>query len=316
MNDEHAERPPRSSFIVHRSSLNYDAFLERDVVGIRAAIAEFRREHSSHDLFLAVARFAVLAYAPSQHAKHALIACLSAYDVREHLGDRWDELLTECAIYAAQSRQPWSEPPILDPPRLDDDQRGDIEELRAAVADGDRLRAERWLAKRIDDHDLANDYFIVAADDFEDLGHKLIVANAAWRLAEILGEKGRFATLRVGVWEMTAYKGERYEERGAAVDPDVLIERATDIESLHRVFLYFAAREPVRTRVYDYLATVTPSGSEGPGRPGGAIPLPIYSLANDYAAYLKSWAIGDENLKQAARHNLDHGPNFADWSFA
>ena len=294
----------------------YDPFIERDVDGIRAAIAEFRREHSSHDLFLAVARFAVLAYAPSQHAKHALIACLSAYDVREQLGDRWDELLTECAIYAAQSRQPWSEPPILDPPRLDGDQRGDIEELRAAVAEGDRLRAERWLAKRIDDDDLANDYFTIAADDFEDLGHKLIVANAAWRLAGILGEKGRFAALRVGVWEMTAYKGERYEERGAAVDLGALIERASDIESLHRVFLYFAARDPVRARVHDYLASVTPSVREGPGKAGGAITLPIYPLAKDYAAYLKSWSIGDEALKQAAKHNLDHGPNFAEWSFA
>ena len=300
--------------------MNYDAFVERDETGIRAAIADFRREHSSHDLFVAVARFAVLAYAPSQHAKHALIAYLSAYDVRAQLGDRWDELLTECAIYAAQSRQPWSEPPILDPPRLDDDQRGDIDELRAAIGDGDRLRAERWLAKRIDDHDLSNDYFTVAADDFEDLGHKLIVANAAWRLAEILGEKGRFATLRVGVWEMTAYRGERYEERGAVVDPDALlaqlVHRANDIESLHRVFLFFAARDPVCTRVHDYLSHLTPSGSEGPGRAGEAIGLPIYPLAKDYAAYLKSWSIGDEKLKQAAKYNLDQGPNFAEWSFA
>ena len=105
----------------------YDPFIERDVPAMRSAIADFRREHSSLDLFLAVARFAVLAYAPSQHAKHALLAALSAYDVREQLGDRWDELLVECAIYAAQSRQPWSEPPILDPPALDANQRGDID---------------------------------------------------------------------------------------------------------------------------------------------------------------------------------------------
>src|SRR5438874_7479061 len=300
--------------------MNYDPFIERDVDGIRAAIHDFRREHSSHDLFLAVARFAVLAYAPSQHAKHALIACLSAWDVREQLADRWDDLLIECAIYAAQSRQPWSEPPILDPPSLAPDQRGDIDELRAAVNEGDRLRAERWLAKRLTDDDLARNYFTVAVDDFEDLGHKLIIANAAWRLADLLGEKGRFATLRIGVWEMVAYKGERYEERGNALERDELLAKlvagAGDIESLHHVFLLMAARPEVEQRVRDYLS----SGGQAPPpvRTGGApiLPLPIYSLARDYAAYLKSWAINIEALKQSAKHNLDHGPSFDEWSFA
>src|SRR5438874_5046903 len=235
--------------------MNYDPFIERDVDGIRAAIHDFRREHSSHDLFLAVARFAVLAYAPSQHAKHALIACLSAWDVREQLADRWDDLLIECAIYAAQSRQPWSEPPILDPPKLAADQRGDIDELRAAVDDGDRLRAERWLAKRIDDNDLERDFFTVVADDFADLGNKIIVANSVWRLAKLLGEKGRFATLRAGVWEMVAYKGERYVERGNALDRETLLARliASDIESLHRCFLLLDAPEAIEQRVRDFL---------------------------------------------------------------
>src|SRR5204862_7314303 len=131
-----------------------------------------------------------------------LIASLSAYDVRDAVGDRWDELLTEVAIYAAQSRQPWSEPPILDPPTLVSDQRGDIDELRAAVDAGDRLRAERWLAKRIDDDDLERDFFTVAADDFADLGNKIIVANSVWRLAKLVGEKGRIATIRAGVGEV------------------------------------------------------------------------------------------------------------------
>jgi hypothetical protein len=297
----------------------YDPFIERDVPAMRSAIADFRREHSSHDLFLAVARFAVLAYAPSQHAKHALLAALSAYDVREQLGDRWDELLVECAIYAAQSRQPWSEPPILDPPALDANQRGDIEELRAAIEQGDRLRAERWLAKRIDDPDLARDYFTVATDDFEDLGHKLIIANAAWRLSEILGEKGRFATLRIGVWEMTAYNGERYVERGNAMEREALlaklVESARDIEGLHRVFLLMASRPEVDRRVRDFLSG-TGGGAYPPLDYDEGLALPIYPLAKDYGAYLVSWAIGDERVKRAAKHNLDHGPSFHEWSFA
>jgi len=286
---------------------------------MRTAIADFRREHSSHDLFLAVARFAVLAYAPSQHAKHALLAALSAYDVREQLGDRWDDLLVECAIYAAQSRQPWSEPPILDPPALDANQRGDVDELRAAIDEGNRLRAERWLAKRIDDPDLARDYFTVATDDFEDLGHKLIIANAAWRLSQILGEKGRFATLRIGVWEMAAYKGRRYVERGDAMERDALLAKlvasAGDIEGLHRVFLLMSSRPEVDQRVRDYLSG-TGGGAYPPLDYDDEVTLPIYSLAKDYGAYLKSWAINIDALKGAAKHNLDHGPSFDEWSFA
>src|SRR5581483_2975125 len=152
----------------------YDPLLERDEAGIRAAIREFRRAHSAEELFAAITRFAVFAYAPSQHAKHAVIACLSAWEARDRIGERFDDVLTECAIYAAASRQPWSEAPITDPPALGPDQRGDIEELREAVAASDPLRAERWLAKRSGDPDFERDFFAVAIDDFEDFGHKLI----------------------------------------------------------------------------------------------------------------------------------------------
>src|SRR5260370_36442890 len=117
------------------------------------------------------------------------------------------------------------EPRILTPPAIGDDQRGDLGEIRAAIDAGDRLRAERWLARRYQDADFRDDFFTVAADDFEDLGHKLIVANAAWKLAPILGEQGRYATLRIAVWEWTAYRGERFVSRGDPVDVDAVWER-------------------------------------------------------------------------------------------
>src|SRR6266852_953471 len=161
--------------------MHYGSFIERDLAAIPAAVAEFRANHTADETWTEVTRFAVLAFAPSQHSKHALLACLSAWDLRQDLGSRFDQAIVECAIYAAASRQPWSEPPMLDPPKIDDDQRGDIEELREAIAASDRLRAERWLAKRYTDADLASDYFAVASDDFEDLGHKLIVAAASMR---------------------------------------------------------------------------------------------------------------------------------------
>jgi hypothetical protein len=299
-----------------------DALLERDENRIRATISDYRKTHSIDELFLDVTRFAVMAYAPSQHSKHALLACLSAHDIREECGDRWDSLLTECAIYAAQSRQPWSEPPILDPPPIAADQRGDVEELRAAVAAGDRLRAERWLAKRIDDPALERDYFTVAADDFEDLGHKVIVARAAWRLAEILGEKGRFAVLRLGVWEMCAYKGPAYQERGARAELTALIDNALaeggSVEAMHNVFLFDAAiGTPVEERVCDYLGSL-------PMKRGDAFTsrrdVPIYRLARDYGAYLKSFAVTkrqrDIRILDAAKYNLEHGASFEEFSFA
>ncbi|HEY2324843.1 MAG TPA: hypothetical protein VGJ82_18430 [Thermoanaerobaculia bacterium] len=298
------------------------ALLERDENRIRAAIGDYRKTHSGDELFLEVARFAVMAYAPAQHAKHALLACLSAHDIREECGDRWDALLTECAIYVAQSRLPWSEPPILEPPPIESAPRGDVEELRAAVAEGDRLRGERWLAKRIDDADLERDYFSVASDDFEDLGHKLIVARAAWRLAEILGDKGRFAMLRIGVWEMCAYKGARYEERGTSAELNTLVENALaeggGVEAMHHLFLFDAAAgTPAEKRVSDYLGSLSM-------KPGTAYTSrrdpPVYRLARDYGSYLKSFAVTkrlrDIRILDAAKYNLEHGSSFEDYSFA
>jgi hypothetical protein len=299
-----------------------ESLLERDDNRIRTAISDYRKTHSSEELFLEVTRFAVMAYAPSQHAKHALLACLSAHDIRDECGDRWDALLTECAIYIAQSRQPWSEPPILEPPPIEPNQRGDVEELRAAVAAGDRLRAERWLAKRIDDPTLAHDYFTVAADDFEDLGHKVILARAAFRLAEILGEKGRYAVLRVGTWEMCAYKGPRYAERGKRAELNALVENALaeggSPESMHHVFLFDAAAgTPVEDRVCDYLESLpTKQGTAFTSRRDP----PVYRLARDYGAYLKSFAVTkrlrDIRILDAAKYNLEHGTSFEDYSFA
>ena len=174
----------------------YETLIERDISAIPGAVRAIRDEHGSEEAYRAIGRFAVLAYSPSQHGKHAVLACLAAWALRGE--PYFDDVVTQCAIYAAESRQPWSEPPIMSPPAIDDDQRGDLDELLEAIAASDRLRGERWLAKRLDDGDLARDYFAAAADDFDDLGHKLIVADAAWRLVPILGERGPFVALQPG----------------------------------------------------------------------------------------------------------------------
>ena len=288
----------------------YEPLLERDEAGARAAIREFRKNHSSEELFAQIARFAVLAYAPSQHAKHAVICCRSAWDIRDELGDRFDDVIAECAIYAASSRQPWSEPPITDPPALSENQRGDVEELRESVAASDRLRAARWLAKRYRDPDFARDYFAVAADDYEDLGHKLIVAVTAWKLAAIFGDAGRYAALRIGVWEMTAYRGSTRPPSGDAIVN--MLTNNGDIESAHAVFYDDAAREA---------GVVEDSGPPLSGQPrAAALHFEPYRLARDCGAYLKSFSVakrlGDARIIDAAKYNLDHAPSLEEFSFA
>jgi hypothetical protein len=254
-----------------------------------------------------------------------VIAALAAYEARDSYGERWDDLLIECARYAAASRQPWSEPPIMDPPAVDAGQRRDVDALREAVAAHDRLAAERWLAARLDD-DPEPDLFTVAADNFDDLGMKVIVTAAATKLAKILGEKGRYAALRIAVWEMTANASVGQAllpvRTGKSACPtlrkqlvnNALAEKGS-IESVQAVFLYDAAKDiNVFDRVSDYLATLPIS--EAPPVPARRINPPIYQLARDYGQHLRAFASGDEQLMSATAYNLEKGPSFADWSFA
>ena len=297
----------------------YEPFIERDLKAIPVAVREYREEHGSDETFLAVARFAILAYAPSQHAKHALLCCLAAHDLRDTAA--FDDLVTECAIYVASSRQPWSEPPLLNPPEVNE------------VPDrfDDRVTAERWLAARLDSPLLHHDYFAVAAEDFEDFGHKLIVTAAAWRLSTILGEQGRYATLRVGVWEDVAYGGEKYEEKGGALDEAALLDRLVNnmvaeqgsLESAHHLFLFDAAREApeaVRARVFDYLthAVSPPPRSAAPH--AASREVPVYRFARDYGECLKAHAVARRwsrpEIIAAAQYNLEHAPSFEEWAFA
>src|SRR5436305_1253202 len=124
----------QASLVLYAPRMNYEPFIERDLAAIPAAVADFRATHSAEETWTAVTRFAVLAFAPSQHSMHALLACLSVWDLREDFGEQFDDAIVNCAIYAAASRQPWSEPPLLDPPKINVVQRGDVAELREAIA--------------------------------------------------------------------------------------------------------------------------------------------------------------------------------------
>lgn len=318
--------------------------ISRDVAAIPAAVRRFRATRSQDELFAAVARFAVLAFAPSQHSKHALLSCLSAHELRAECGDRFDDLLTECAIYASSSRQPWSEPPISDPPSIDANQRGDLDELREAIQSKDRLRGERWLSRRLEDESLPADLLRVASEDFDDLGHKVIIATAAWKLASILGTRGRYVTLRNAIAELTGYhSAENYRELGVALEAEPLLERLLacaesekgSLPSTHAIFLLDAGLEAseianeaaISLRVRDYLTGSTTECAPSDALPPAPAEVPIYRLARDYGQFLKSYAVakrlrrrfpksGMERFLAATQHNLFQGPSFEEFSFA
>ncbi|MEA2489913.1 MAG: hypothetical protein QOH21_1705 [Acidobacteriota bacterium] len=262
------------------TSALYEPLIERELDALPAAVRAFRAEHSTHDLWVAVTRFALLAYSPSEHGRHALLCCLAAHDVGPT-----DELLLACARYAAQARQPWSEPPILEPPAIDDAQRGDLDELRAAVREGDRLRGERWLAARVADAD--DDLLTVAREH----GDALLVVRAAIRLVPLLGEQGRYATLRVAVWDLIAKR-----------DEPPLPER--ELEEL--MVWCVVNRGSVESVTALLVAAPEPEGE--------LTAPPAYDLARDYGHLLLAHAARlPKRVLVVAADNLEHGDSFADW---
>lgn len=272
--------------------MNYEPLIERDLDAIAPAAHAFLASHSPEELWTSVSRFAVLAYAPSQHAKRAVLACRAAFDVRDELGDRWTEMIIACATYAAASRQPWSEPPILEPPEAST---SDVEELRAAMREGDRSRAERWLAAVLDH----------AQDALRDVAQcdALLMLDTATALLPHLGERGRFALFRMPVWELVANPDARAED----VPIETLIARAVEqrgsIDTVSEVFVHLANRPAV----------------SGPR----SATLEPYELARDYAQTLIAHAFARRlppepagALLLAVHRNLVEGESYAAWSFA
>lgn len=255
----------------------YEPLLERDLDAIAAAARAFAEAHSDEELWIAIARFAVLAYAPSQHGKRAVMACRAAHG----LGVDWT---IECARYAAESRPPWSEPPIFDAPEGDH-----VPDLRAAIAANDRPAAERWLGANLDDapvllRDVAR-------------GDALLMLDTAIALEEQLGEKGRFALLRMVIHEL-------FTESDHPTEPlETLIDRA--IESKGAV-------DAVR-------AVFVRSAGVGPAGPRASPPRP-YHLARDYAQTLIAHAIAPaigyrrDDFLAAVDYNLEQGESYAEWT--
>lgn len=322
-------------------SLLYQPLISRDLAAVPSAVEAFRRTHSIAELFEAVTRFAILAFTPSQHSRHVVLSCLAAHHLRDERGLEQEALLTACAIYAAQSRPPWSEPPITDPPRTAEGQRATRESIDAAIQAGDRLEGEKWLALRMREPRLHQELFEIAATDLSDFGHKLTMTAAAVELSNLMGEKGMYATLRIAPVEWTAFREPPEEMGPPRMEPGKLVENLIerlvsdkgDTIAFHAIELYDAALNAaklgaapsVEARVRAHLEGLpaSPPASD----PEIALDPPVYSLGRDYAEYLLATAISRrmaarfpaiaaDRIALAARYNLEHGPSFEDWSFA
>lgn len=265
--------------------MNYEPLIERDLDAIPAAAHAFLESHTAEELWTSVTRFAVLAYAPSQHAKRAVMACRAAWEVREETD--FTGMIVECARYAAEARQPWSEPPMLAPPEPSS---GDLSELRDAMRDGDRARAEQWLSARLSD----------APDALREVVHgdALLMLDTAIALEPLLGEKGRYALLRMPVWELIADPDPQDEDAPL----ETLIARAVEENGS-----VASVREVLLRR----------SGFSLTSRAEARPTLHPYPLARDYAQTLLVHAlIPHPDLLHAVHYNLEHGESYADWSFA
>lgn len=321
-------------------SLLYEPLIERDVEAIPRRVAEFAAEEGVQALFEAIARFSYLAYSPSQHGKHAFLSVVAAHDVREPLGERFVDLLAECAIYAAQSRQPWSEPPITDPPVVTDH---DVP-LARALDSRSRELGEQWLAARFRAEHFSAEFFVSASRDLADFGHNLTVAGGAWRLAEILGSADRYPLLRVALLEWLAQtESEPPRPAGSSLDEimrrvcNAVVSEEGSLISFHLLELMDSALTATETSgdreivngVLGYVASQLESFEEKSGilLPPPSVEDCVYRLGRDYGAVLLAHSI---RIRRAARfpdvdfngvcgaaaRNRDSAASSEEWSFA
>lgn len=282
------------------TSALYEALIERDGEAIARHARAFASTEGLDELWRSVTRFAVLAWAPSQHSRRALMACRAAYDLRDLPGERFLPFIIECARYAAASRRPWSEPPIVETPETTGAPARD-RDLSDAIEAGDRPAAERWLAARLQSGESLAMLRAVLT------GNALLTADTVLSLAPLLGSKGAWAVYRLAIAD--AFEADReppIDHALASLLEEVVAEHGS-IESVRRVFLYDAAHEQH-------------SVHELPAFPL----LEEYELARDFAQTLIAHAVVSrlpmipqiEPFLEAVHRNLREGESFAAWSQA
>jgi hypothetical protein len=126
-----------------------------------------------------------------------VLACRATHALREELGDRWLDMIVECARYAAESRPPWSEPPILD-----------------------AIETSSW----------------PSLDDVEAKGDALLMLDAVRALLPLLGEPGRPALQRMVMEELPGESAEgALDPSGSPDSVQVVFWRAASLPELRAV---------------------------------------------------------------------------------
>lgn len=282
----------------------YSALLQRETELLPAIIDRISDDASPESVWLHLSRFALLAAAPTEHSRHALLATLEAKSYADD-PSLFRLALLSVAKYLSVSRLPWSEAPILEPLQPV----GDVtmDSLVSAAKENRRVDLERGLDVAMSDVTVL---FAAARLVDDELEHQSIVAGYVHRLIDERPDLRREAIRAIAVDWLGA------GNTPTAPEPPPVIEAAEkyigsngDVEWMHAL-LAADARMPSRRIPIDAdVRTID------------------YDLARDYAAaflavpvaHRLSHLIGDplrSRIIDAALLNLSSGPSYAEWLFA
>jgi hypothetical protein len=316
----------------------YEALLTREQDRLRTLVENLCRAEGNREALDYVLKFAVLAFSPTLHSRGAVYASLAALDLLDEMPNPSD-VIVECAGYAAETRLPWSEAPITDPPAVEGIDAANPRHLDDAVRTRDLRAAERWLAAAIREDAPAVEFFDAAARFAGEEGYGFTTAAAAWRIAAH-SPAARFVSLRTALLEWVRVRdGGARRADAATVEPrqviDLYVMQKGRLELFAPLLVLDAAltaeaatgkRDRYRPVVDRYAVPVEWRHGAAPESDWSMEDL-AYRYSRDYAAFLMSVPIsrrlsrempdcGAERIPSAAQYNLDHAETFEEWSFA
>jgi hypothetical protein len=316
----------------------YEALLTREQDQLRTLVENLCRTEGSREALDTVLRFAVLAFSPTLHSRGAVYASLAALDLLNELPEP-SRVIIECATYVAETRLPWSEAPITDPPEVKGIDAANPRHLDVAIRARDLRAAERWLAAAIDEDAPAVEFFDAAARFAGEEGFGFTTAAAAWRIAKH-SPAARFVSLRMALLEWVRVRdGSSTSSEEPAVTPrqvvDLYVMHEGKIDLFSPLLVLDAAlvAEAVtgksgryRPIVDRYAIPVELHGGALADRPWSIDDL-AYRYSRDYATFLLSVPIsrrlerelpecGAERIPGAGGYNLEYAETYEEWSFA
>ncbi len=250
-------------------------------------------------------------------------------------------LLVECARYVGESRVPWSEAPVTDPPRIQKAQSIEAHAIDEAVSAQDLHAAERWLAAVVESDDVARRFFDAAARHAGDEGYGFTTAVVSWRIADMFPAAVRFAVLRTAMLEWMRARSvpassSLTDEKAIAAAIRDYVRSGGQPHRFSPLLVLDAVRTAGRivsdteryTSLFErYVGGDVSSGRKLPERRWGRDDL-IYRFAADYGFFIQSVPLSErmddlspdgessERIPDAAYRFLMSSEGFEEWSFA